>query len=77
MHAWEYNKTSAIMFLNIRLQVAEAVLPFDLVSKQWLHVAVTHTSGTALSSALVRLYINGELQSTVCSNLERHTQSRT
>ncbi len=41
---------------------AEALLGFQFLPRRWYHVALSHSAGSALAPAWVRLYVNGGLE---------------
>lgn len=43
-------------------RLSEVTLPFLFQPKQWYHVVITHSTGSALSSSMVRLFVNGNLE---------------
>ena len=43
-------------------KAAEALLEFQFLPRRWYHVVVSHSAGSALAPAWVRLYINGSLE---------------
>ena len=43
-------------------RAAEALLEYQFLPRRWYHVAVSHSAGSALAPAWVRLYVNGGLE---------------
>ena len=43
-------------------RVSEVTLPFLFQPSRWYHVVITHTTGSALSSSMVRLFVDGNLE---------------
>ena len=43
-------------------KLSEVTLPFLFQPSRWYHVVITHTTGSALSSSMVRLFVDGNLE---------------
>jgi hypothetical protein len=43
-------------------KASEAQLDYTFQSKQWYHVVLTHSTGSALAPAWIRLFVNGGLE---------------
>ena len=43
-------------------KLTEVALPFQFQPNRWYHVVITHTTGTALSSSVVRLFVDASLE---------------
>lgn len=43
-------------------RLTEVTLPFQFQPNQWYHVVLTHSTGSALTSSMVRLFVNGNLE---------------
>lgn len=43
-------------------KTSEAQLEYKFQAKQWYHVVLTHSTGSALAPAWVRLFVNGTLE---------------
>ena len=43
-------------------KLTEVTLPFQFKPSRWYHVVLTHSTGSALSSSMVRLFVDGALE---------------
>ncbi|KAL3142038.1 hypothetical protein ABBQ32_004670 [Trebouxia sp. C0010 RCD-2024] len=43
-------------------KLTEVALPFQFQASRWYHVVITHTTGSALSSSFIRMFVDGNLE---------------
>ena len=43
-------------------KLTEVTLPFPFQPNRWYHVAITHSTGSALSSSVIRMFVDGSLE---------------
>lgn len=43
-------------------KLTEVALPFQFQPNKWYHVVITHSTGSALSSSVVRMFVDGNLE---------------
>lgn len=43
-------------------KLTEVALPFHFQPNRWYHVVITHTTGSALSSSFIRMFVDGNLE---------------
>lgn len=43
-------------------KLTELALPYHFHPNRWYHVVITHTTGSALSSSFIRMFVNGNLE---------------
>lgn len=43
-------------------KLTEVALPFQFQPNKWYHVVLTHSTGSALSSSVVRMFVDGNLE---------------
>lgn len=43
-------------------KLTEVALPFQFQPNKWYHVIITHSTGSALSSSVVRMFVDGNLE---------------
>ena len=43
-------------------KLTEVTLPFLFQPSRWYHVVITHSTGSALSSSFIRMFIDGTLE---------------
>ena len=43
-------------------KLTEVALPFQFQPNKWYHVVITHSTGSALSSSVVRMFVDGSLE---------------
>lgn len=43
-------------------KLTEVALPFQFQPNTWYHVVITHSTGSALSSSVVRMFVDGNLE---------------
>ncbi|KAK9905588.1 hypothetical protein WJX75_002584 [Coccomyxa subellipsoidea] len=55
-------KGSTIAVRSLGAKTSEAQLEFRFEAKRWYHVVLTHSTGSALAPAWVRLFVNGTLE---------------
>lgn len=53
---------STIAVRSLGAKTSEAQLEFRFEAKRWYHVVLTHSTGSALAPAWVRLFVNGTLE---------------
>ena len=60
MHGVTAGNRVVVRCMNPKL--TEVSLPFQFQSHRWYHVVVAHSTGSALTSSVVRLFVNGNLE---------------
>lgn len=43
-------------------KLTEVALPFQFQASRWYHVVITHSTGSALSSSFIRMFVDGNLE---------------
>ncbi len=43
-------------------KLTEVALPFQFQPNKWYHLVITHSTGSALSSSVVRMFVDGSLE---------------
>lgn len=43
-------------------KLTEVALPYHFHPNRWYHVVITHTTGSALSSSFIRMFVDGNLE---------------